>query len=667
MRQLPLHSLALALVLMTGCTPDGPDASEDTAVEDTGHPHQDDTGDEDTGGEDTGDEDTGDTEPPVDLDPIEGDALFYGQGLAFEDVVQLSDGTVLVAGEADDLSWAPVTPIPLGGGEDILSSDDGYGFLLHLAPDLQTVLNLVHFPEGTVGNIQRIRTTNVPGRATGDLYISGRRDGVPERDDGYYIARLDGNFVDAVPRGARWAYDVGARPRQASGGAGTSAYKDLQPWDVDAAGRVTFGRGAEYDFRWASIHRLDADGELMVVEHWPAHWGDEGEHHHQPASTCPGRVDHSGIVLKAGRRGSLRSHSAADFEATHSDGNGRTDRPGTWPDDVFFRGPCLPEDCPGGRGYTGYKTSDKTTQRLGGIVVDRRNGAMYFGISTQSVLPSGLPDFEPAVVAMDADGRLMWWNRLYEETDANSTPDQYVDGLALDVENDRLVVLARAHGNNVINLWRGHEIHARPEATAFQNQFTGNNGNIHISWLGSFGLDGELHASTYVAEYANGTGRLGRPHPDPNLDGWPDPNGGWPDVNTTRCRDVEVGLDGRVVVTCRGRRTITTANAYQKMLKFEEGHSAWNSFVRVYGPDLRTVPYSSLVVGPWDPETQQGGGNTQLRAVLPVAGGVLFAGLHTADEEGRAQGNPVPTTAVPAWGAERPSGQTPLLGHLVVP
>lgn len=289
---------------------------------------------------------------------------------------------------------------------------------------------------------------------------------------------------------------------------------------------------------------------------------------------------------------------------------------------------------------------------------------MYFGYSTQSILPGGNPDFEPAVVAMSAEGELLWWNRLYEETTANSSPDQYVDGLALDYTYNRLVVLARCHGNNVINLWRGHEVAARPDASAFQNQFTGTNGNIHIGWLGKFEIgDGQLYAATYVAEYNDTTGGLGAPHPDPNLDGWPNPNGGWPNVNTTRCDGLDVDLDGQVAIACAGRRTITTAGAYQKMAKFEDGSSAWNSFLRVYPEDFSTLIYSGLIVGDFNPADGTGGGNTRIKGVALVNGGVVGAGWHDADEEGVAKGAPVPTTAVPAWGAELPDGESALLGH----
>jgi len=266
---------------------------------------------------------------------------------------------------------------------------------------------------------------------------------------------------------------------------------------------------------------------------------------------------------------------------------------------------------------------------------------------------------------MTSTGALKWWARLYEETGSNSSPDQYVDGLAVDYSNDRLVVLARSHGNNVINFWSGNAIDLDPGGQGFQNRFTGTNGNIHISWLGRYGLSsGRIHAATWVAEFNEGeTG--GAPHPDPNLGGWPNPNAGWPNLNTTRCRnDLEVFPDGSVLVACTGRRTATTVNAHQRMPLPGQSVGTWNDFVRVYRPDLSGVIYSSLLTGDWDQTTGQGGGNTHLQAVLPLAGGLLTVGHHES-AAGQPLGEAVPTTAdYPDWGRPSPTGETALLGKL---
>jgi hypothetical protein len=570
------------------------------------------------------------------------------------EVVILSDGTLLLAGASDDLTWVPadVTTTVLSAG-DIQSVATGRrAFLLHLSADASRVLHVVAFAADTVADVSRIRTTELPGQTTGALYISGRRTVSSTNDDGYFIARLDNNFVNGVPGAMDWSRNIAARPRRASGFTGTSHYKDWQPWDVDASGNVFYGTGSEYDFDWAQIGALNADGTDRVVEHWTVHWNSAGEFRHVPASTVSAPL-RSGIVLKAGRGGSLRSHSQADFDVELSDGNGGI-RPGRWPDDVFFSGPCTDNGrtCAGGGGHTGYRTSDKPTQRLGGIVVDRRTGHMFFGYSTQSVLPGGNPDFEPAVVAMDDEGRLLWWSRLYEE-DGVSTPDQYVDGLAIDYANDQLVVLARAHGNNVINFWDGNEIAADAAAREFQNQFTSTEGNIHISWLGKFGLDsGVLRHATWVAEMTEGLSGGVQVFNDetPLLAGYPNPNAGWPNLNTTRCRSsIGVGDDGAVTIACTGRRTITTLDAWQRMPLPGAGQGAWNQFVRTYEPDLSAIRYSTLLTGVWNTDDGTGGGNTWVQAIAVGATGVFSVGWNELTDTGAAAGNSIPTTGVPSW------------------
>ena len=594
----------------------------------------------------------------------------------FKTALVLSDGTVLVAGGATSLDWVPsgVPRTQLSAAGIQSTSAGNIGFILHLSADLRSILRVVHFPQGTVRDIKRLRTTNALGQPTGDLYLSGTRDVTDVQQDGYFVARLDQNFVTAPPSATRWTYDVKCPPRQAASYTGESAFKELQPWDVGGDGKVVFALGAEYDFRWAAIERLTAEGKQDLVPEWTAHWTAAGAEFNGLASEYTGTepLVRSAIVMKASRKGSLRSTTQADFDVLLPDGNGRTDRKGRFPDDYYFTGPCTAASCTGtGRGYTGYKISDKPTQRVGSIVIDRRNNHLYFGYSTQSVLPDGNPDFEPAVVAMEAGGRLKWWSRLYHEQMENqgtlvktSTPDQYVDHVAIDYAANRLVVLARAHGNNVINFWSGNKIAAQPGATSFHHQFTGTSGNIHISWLGKLAqADGTLAAASWVAEYSDGA-TLGAAYSEPIHDGWGSHNAGWPDLNTTRVSALEVDARGAVYLTALGRRTITTSNAFMKMYKPAQGRSAWNYFVRVFEPDLKTLRYSSLLRGPWNAAVDGGGENVLLEGVFPVQGGVLATGWHKLDGSNVPLGAPLSVTEVPAWGASTPAGESAVLAHL---
>jgi len=593
------------------------------------------------------------------------------------DVVELSDKTILIAGRCTNLNWLPNSVLPVQISADSINSvcGDTIGFIMQLSSDLHNVISFIHFPKGTVQDVFRIRTTNLPGNTTGDIYISGNRKVNNIMNDGYYIAKLNSNFITSVPSKMLWCYNVSAKPRQAAGYVGTSEYKLIQPWDVGSDGSVIFGLGSEFDFGWAAIQKLNANGQPTTMNYWRTHWAAQGEF----AGTIPdylargsykGKLMYSAIVLKGGR-GSLRSWSANEYNKVLTDANGNT-KMGYWPEDYYFSGAMTIDSTtgkvitnPGSPGYTGYKLSSKPTARLGAIVIDRRNNHFYFGFNNQTILPDGNPDYEPAVIAMDNEGRLKWWSRLYQETSSNSTPDQYVDGLALDyadANGGALVVNARCHGNNVINFWKGNDIkYAGNDGGAFQNSFTGTNGNIHISWIGRFSLDKEeIRNSTYVAELAEGAVTQGS-QIDPLLAGWYNLNMGWPNMNTTKIVPNTIKVDqlGNIYIIASGRRTITTTNAYLQMPKPSENHSAWNKFVRVYKRDL-TVPIYSSIIGAWDFTIQAEKGVTNLNNVFPTQSGLLLVGSHQRDSSG-IQMMP---TAVPVWGNTITKNQDALLALL---
>ncbi|MFM1875611.1 MAG: hypothetical protein RL266_1348 [Bacteroidota bacterium] len=588
----------------------------------------------------------------------------------FYDVTQLSDGTFLVCGYTEALDWietnVPMTELSYSGTIPNSLGSNRFGYLLHFSSDLQNLLHVVHFGQGVVEDIRFIKTNTLPYQTTGDLFISCNTSDTYANDGGYIIAKLNNNFVNGVPTALDWHRVVWAE----------SYAKDYHPWDVTASGEVYYVSGAAHGYDWSAMYKLNSQGQRMVVENWRTHWLTAGgEWRGTPASAYPNgglsAISHSGIALKIWDRCELRSWTQQEFDAIHPDGNGGTKK-GTWPADILFSGPCDPQNPTAvGPGYTGYSAEACCpVWGASSVVVDRRNGKLYLGMNFKSYSnPFSSPDFEPAVIAFDATGQMEWWSRLYHEiTPAGDTveslPDQYVDALAIDYANDLLVVGGRTHGNNVENFWEGNTIASNPNAFGFQNRFTGTNGNIHESWLGKLQLsDGTLIASTYMAELAEGTGSLGTPHADPNLDGWPDPNTGWPDVNTTRMakNGLKVSSNGDVCIAAVGRRTITTANAYQEMVKpYFGGLSCWNSFVRVYDTDLHVPKYSSLVVGAWDTLTQAGGSNTELFAVHKTADGVVCVGRHTATN-GQADGNNIPVVNVPDWGNSSPVNESCIL------
>lgn len=588
----------------------------------------------------------------------------------FYDVMQITDGSFLVCGYATDLSWigSGVPQIQLSNTNGIPNAlgTNRYGILLHLSSDLQTILHCINFPQGAVEDIRFIKTNTQPYTPTGDLFISCNTSDTKANNGGYIIAKLDHNFIDGIPSSLSWFQPIWA-------GAGP---KDYHPWDVTSDGRTFYITGEAHGYDWSAVYCLNQSGQRTIVNNWRTHWLKNGsEWKGTPASANPfstiDSVDFSGIVLKIWGRCDLRSWTLTDYNTYISDENGGTKK-GKWPLDVLFNGPCDPlSPTAVSPGYTGYSASGTPVYGGSCISVDRRNNSIYIGMNFKSVLPNGgLPDFEPAVIAMDSSGMLQWWSRLYHEITPtgdtlNSTPDQYVDALAIDYTNDQLVVGARCHGNNVENFWEGNTINNNTSAYGFQNNFTGTSGNIHISWLGKFQLNnGTLAHSTYMAELAEGTGSLGTPLSDPNMDGWPNPNSGWPNVNTTRMakNNMKISSNGDVCVLAVGRRTITTANAYQKMVKpGNGGYSAWNSFVRVYDSQFHVPKYSSLVVGVWDTLTQQGGGNTELFGVYKTSQGVICVGRQTADTNGTPNGNDIPVTGVTPWGNASPQNESAIL------
>ncbi|MBL7753817.1 MAG: T9SS type A sorting domain-containing protein [Chitinophagaceae bacterium] len=589
----------------------------------------------------------------------------------FYDITELSNGTFLLCGYAENLNWinasVPKTQLTYTGSIPNGLGSNRYGIILQLSPDLKNILQVVHFPQGAVEDIRFIKSTNMPYATTGDLFISCNTSDIDANNGGYLIARLDKNFLNGIPTSLSWFNVVWAK----------GYAKAVHPWDVTNQGEVYYVSGESHGYDWSAMYCLNSQGKRRPVSNWRTHWLKNGtEWKGTPASANPfGQIDsvnYSGIVFKITGRCELRSWNMADFNSVQSDGNGGT-RKGKWPADFLFNSPCDPQNpSANSPGYTGY--SPEACCPVWGassIAVDRRNNNVYLGMNFKSYYnPGSTPDFEPAVIAMDSTGQMKWWSRLYHEITPSgdtmgSIPDQYVDALAIDYSSDNLVVAARAHGNNVENLWEGDEILASPSAKGFQNRFTGSNGNIHESWLGKLDLtNGTLKASTYVAELAEGTGGLGTPHPDPNLDNWPDPNTGWPDVNTTYIgkNSLKISSNGDVCMLGVGRRTITTKNAYQKMvLPTWGGKSCWNSFVRMYNTHLGYPKYSSLVVGQWDTLTQTGGDNTELFGMYKTSKGVIAVGRSKADASNVALGNALPVTNIPSWGMSSANGESAIL------
>jgi hypothetical protein len=609
-------------------------------------------------------------------------SVFYAgrNGTRFVDGMELSDGTILIAGVTTDLKWLPSSADKIDVKAFNINAQPGgknIAVLLHVSADLKKVLSVLHLPAGASDGFVKLKATSVPGEKTGELYISGLTNSVKQDPEGgYFIAKLDGNFVDKTPRGFEWVRNIYA----------ANGTREATPFDVDGQGRVYYVTGEEFRPDWVGLYRLKSDGSDDTVANWRFHEytradGSKGSGHFVLADQPSGvTVNRSGIVFKLNRP-DLRSWTQEEYDLVSDDGNGKTKK-GKWPNDLFFSGPGAAENTPtDGPGYSGYRTGKNATGRVFAIKADRRTNDLYFGYCFQSKLPDGLPDFEPAVVAMTDDGSLKWWSRLYDDSQL-STPDQYVDHLDFDYAAKQLVVLARCHGNNVTNFWKGDG--------TFQQQFTGKNGNIHISWIGRLqGEDGKFINSTYLAEFTDNA-KVGKPFEDGLLAGWPSPNAGWPDVNTTRTADLRVDASGRIYVAAMGRRVITTSNAYVQAPKPGDGSSSWADFARVYTPGLETLAYSTIFSAPWDKETGANASQIHLESIIPLSsGGFLVLGHHEIQTEknlrdreeqakkkkqpfdaskyppvGAPLGLPMPTIAVPGWGEKAPEGETAVVGRI---
>ena len=319
----------------------------------------------------------------------------------FQCIHRLSDGSFLVGGGSTQLDWLPKnTPsIELSGITQKTGDTGRIAFLAHIAPDLSSLRTIIRLPKGFATSIRHIHTTEIPGSTTGAIHISGAvTAGGDSPKAGYFIARLDENFLTTPPKKLAWCYIANAK----------GALTEIQPWDVSADGRVIFAQGESYSHDWLSIDALDHQGRPCVIENWPRHWSATGEHE-GTASTSPSPATYSCIVLKTQGRGDFRSQNKEDFERESDDGNGGIKK-GKWPFDAMFDGYFDPASrktvavTTTGKGYYGYRWGGNACAHVSAISIDRRNGAIFLGGNNKSKLPDGLPDFEPWVVAMADSG-----------------------------------------------------------------------------------------------------------------------------------------------------------------------------------------------------------------------------------------------------------------------
>ena len=238
-----------------------------------------------------------------------------------------------------------------------------------------------------------------------------------------------------------------------------------------------------------------------------------------------------------------------------------------------------------------------------------------------------------------------------------STPDQYVDELAVDyskpVAEGELVVLARAHGNNVSNLWNGIP------GKSFMPRQTGTRGNEHYHWIGRLKeSDGAFVNATWFTGHDPFGGSFGKPFENPNLNGWPNPDSGNANLKGANGRSLRLSPTGQVALAGKTRASITTASAFQQMTNPLVGKAPWHNFFRIHTPDLSTVEYATAFTGTvWNPETGDGDNPTRINGLGWLPGNAIVAvGKHSGSA------NLPPLANIPKWGVASPTGETMLVG-----
>jgi len=609
-----------------------------------------------------------------------------GNGIEkFHIILSLSDGSFLVGGQAQEFSWVP-NGVPVNvidfQGDFASSSSLGKGFVMHLSEDLQTINSILRFPDNSVRDVYKIKTNSLPGNPTGDIFISGSRDN-QSGVDGYYIAKLNGNFLNGIPSGLAYYKAINAKAR--SGGAPIiqfppgleSSHKQTQPWDVNSKGQVLYAMGSDFSFDTAAVFFMNRNGVDTLMPFFGNHTPNFSA---IPLSSNQSSLKSSFLFFRYNGTtspGAWRSFSKGLFDQNSEDENGNSGRQGAYPFDAFFNGPQVLGGASidnSGSGYTGYSPNvagGRWSGKIGGICFDKRSGDFFIGAS---ISVSGrnsianVDDTEPAIAAFSSNGEQKWWARLHKEDANGSSAQQQVEGLEFDYAGNQLVVLGRSRSDATNNFWKGNELKLKPGGNGFQNRITGPISNSDIPdffWLGKYdAVSGRILHSTYIAE-PDSIEKLSVVSGGISGTEFPDINKGNFKLGSTTVNHFSVNpLNGDVLISGSGLRTLTTSNAYQKMLLpgiWQEGKgiAPRNSFARVYTGSLDSLRYSSLISGLWNP-ADGNSDNTNIRSLLPISGGILFAGYHSGI------GSDVQVMNPPSWGNSTANGVSALFGKLPI-
>lgn len=587
----------------------------------------------------------------------------------FNDVLYLSDTTFVIVGVSTTLQWidkdVDIRRIDAYDIDNKESSGGHIGFMLYLGGDPISVYNVIYFQPGAVDDVSFIKTNSLPNSTVDNVFISGKRSG------GYYIARLNDNFINNVPNALDWVYNV----------VSNDELRERQPWDVGGDGKVVFAMGAsDEETGTAAVMRLDANGYLDIVPQWRYHYASDIDGKDVQGAWVPAfsnknvSVNFSAVLFKVDTAGSLRSWSSIESAFSRvDDENGNLASKAEWPMDVFFdtlSDISNPQSTM--LGSDSLRIASKINHRIGAIAVDKSNNDIYIGASINSINPipvslskNGDIGYVPFVIAYDNQGNKKWWNRLYAEniTVAHDLV-QHVNALSIDYIQRNLLIIATQKGRGQHNFWEGNKIHANPGASAFQNRFTGSN-DVQISWMGKCSLNnGILNYCTYIAGYAEtftpSTTYSNNNYKDANNNLWQDHNADDPDLSeTTLETNTYIGANGNVGVLVNSKRFITTSLAHQKQSSTGTVEAA---HIRVYTPDLDSLIYSSALAG--GTSTMISGDNTRLLGLHLFSNSAVVVGYQFGDDDGTSVGDPIPTENEPTWADNDSQGEEAIFAKL---
>ena len=131
------------------------------------------------------------------------------------DALELSNGKFAILGTDRTIAWIPNgTPtVQLTFPAASIVNETGtnsYAFVMVIDTALhgKTIEKVYYLAANTVESFRFIKHTSYAGQPTGDIFISGER--ASETKPGYFIGKLDKNFVTGEPTGFTWVYNVAA-------------------------------------------------------------------------------------------------------------------------------------------------------------------------------------------------------------------------------------------------------------------------------------------------------------------------------------------------------------------------------------------------------------------------------------------------------------------------